>query len=238
MISQSGEGNVLVQTHQATTIGELEAGAREGIVDEASFSQLMLSGNIEKIDATSIGAEFEGIVEWTPAKAYIIGKLNVHGYGVTIIAVTAKNTYSDKIKQLAMQVSRSVKFSVPKESEDVKIWAEKLKDCRLTAMYTSTSTSGAYGENASYLSSKTVYDLCGQGYFTYSGTSSASFDTNSGFGHGQSRGNGDGTWKIVGNVAGQTVLQLTFNSGNIREFVITYKAVSYTHLTLPTTPYV
>jgi len=223
MSSQTGEGYILIQTHQGKTIGELEAGAREGIVDEASFSQLNLVGSTEKITSTSIGGVFEGIVEWTPAKAYVIGMLNTHGHGVTIIATTAKNNYSDKFKQLAMQVSRSVNFSIPKESEDVKIWAEKLKDCRLTAMYTSTSTSGAYGENASYLSSKTVYDLCGQGYFTYSGTSSASFDTNSGFSHGQSRGNGDGTWKVVGNVAGQTVLQLTYNSGNTVELVITFE---------------
>ena len=98
----------------------MEAGAREGIVDEASFSQLNLIGSTEKINATSIGGVFEGIVEWTPAKAYVIGMLNTHGLGVTIIATTAKNNYSDKFKQLAKQVAQSVQFTVPKKSDEEK----------------------------------------------------------------------------------------------------------------------
>ena len=90
-------------------------------------------------------------------------------------------------------------------------------------MSSSSSTSGAYGQYGTYQSSKEVVDLCAQGYFTHSSSNSASFDSSSGFGHGQSSGSGDGTWKVISNIDGQAVLQLTFNSGNINELVIKYK---------------
>lgn len=223
MTAQNGEGYILMKPHEAKTIAELKAGAQEGIVDEASASQLNLSSNIEQIDAKSIGAEFKGIVEWSPAKAYVIGLLNPYGKGVIIIATTAKKNYSDRFKELAVLVANSVQFTIPKESGEVKKWAQKLKNSRLTAMDSFSSSDGAYGEYGSSHSSKKVLDLCAQGYFRYSASSSANFDSEGGFGNAGSSNNGDGTWKVIGNVEGQAVLQLTFVNQEVYELVIKFE---------------
>ena len=224
MGSQSEAGLILILPHQTKTIDALQAEARQGIVDQ-NGTVLQLEGSIESMGSTGISATYVGTIERQPAKAHVVSLINPYGTGATILATTTKDQYTDKYKQLALQVAKSIQFSKPVLPDAVKEWSETLKNARLTYMdsyFSSGASYGGYSTGGGY-SDKEEIDLCAQGYFNHSSSSSLSIDTGGAFGNSSGSSQGAGTWKVIANGQGQPVLQLEFYNGEIYEYVITYE---------------
>ena len=180
--------------------------------------------DLSKLDEYSIGGEFEGSFDFSPAKAFIIGMANPKGNGITIISVTSNEAYKPELyKGLAMDVKSSVVFTevetINTSSEPtsasgtLKDWNYQLGDTKLT--YMDSYYSG--GENGGGYNMKEEIHLCKAGYFLY-------FDQNfvavggsnvSGYSAGNSQGHGN--WKILDR-GGTFVLALSFNDGAIKEY--------------------
>ena len=213
MGSNTVAGFILLIPNGITSMSAMEMEARKGISEE-NGTFLQLDGELEKINNNTIGGEYKGLIEWSKCKAFMIGKVNPFGNGVTVLAATTSQLYSAEYKKLAKQVAASIQFSKPVLPEVSKQWSETLKNARLTYMNTVSSYDGGFSD-------KIVIDLCAQGYFRHSSNSSMAFDTDAGFGSSHANDKGAGTWKVTANAAGQAVLQLNFNDGSISEYVIT-----------------
>jgi len=216
-------GFILLTTNNVKTLEEMEKEARLGIADE-NGNTLKLVGETEKLDAKTLKGQYEGTLEWQPAKANIIGIANSLGSGVTIITATASDKYSEIHDKIGEQVAESVLFFKPIIPPIAKEWKQKLNNSRLTYMDSYYSNDGVddagYSTGGGY-SSKEIIDLCAQGFFNHSSSSSMSFDTGGGFGSSSGNDQGAGTWKVVGNEKNQPVLHLNFYNGKVSEYVIT-----------------
>ena len=230
MGSNSVAGIILVTTHAHTSMAALETEAKAGISE--GTTTLKLEGAIEKISDQTIGGYFSGTMEGQAVKSYSLGMINPHGSGVTIMALTTPEMFSDTHVQLAKQVSASIRFSEPVISPVIDQWKEKFNNARLTYMesYSSSGSSyGGYSTGGGY-SQKEVIDLCGQGYFNYNKRSSVSIDTGGAFGSSSSSGQGQGSWEVKAGIDGGESLVLTFHDGEIYQYNLTYDQEGKTYL--------
>jgi hypothetical protein len=183
---------------------------------------LILKGEINNFSSSAIEAEYQGTISFQPARAHAVGLINPHGTGLTIIAMTTAEQYSELHSNLVREIARSVRFVKVEVKESSSQWGEMLKNAKLTYMHTYSSNSGSYGgyTTGGGFSDKVEIDLCAKGYFNHSSSSSMSFDTGGGFGSSHDSGQGSGTWKVILNASGQDVLQLSFYSGQVYEYVL------------------
>lgn len=182
------------------------------------------SGNLAKLDQSSMGGHFAGTFEYNPAKAYILGMANPKGNGITIVAVTSSEAYNNETyKNLAMEVKRSVVFSEAQavtntaSTGTLKDWNYQLANTKLTFMesyYSGGDVGGGYNM-------KTEIHLCKAGHFLFYDQNmlSAGSDSSSVYSGGNSKGHG--TWKIDQR-AGSFVLVLTFSDGSSKEYELSW----------------
>jgi hypothetical protein len=183
--------------------------------------------SLTKFDEHTMGGEFDGTFEYTPAKAFIIGMTNPKGNGITIVAVTSADAYNlQTYKSLAFDVKSNVVFSKLQAinatnnaaaSGTLKDWKYQLGDTKLTFMESYSSG----GENGGGYNMKEEIHLCKVGYFLYYGQNfvSAGGDNSSIYSGGNSRGHGN--WQIT-NRSGSFILLLSFNDGNSKEYKLTW----------------
>ncbi len=217
--SQTEPGLVLITTHEYKTLEELKTQARIGI-QEANGTSLALQSEIEQLSPTAIGAVYSGTVEWQPAKCYAIGLLNPQGSGLTILAMAQANQYSDKFKNLAMQVKNSASFAKPETGPIVDQWKQHLSGVKLTYMESYSSPSYTDGGISGGYNLKKEIDLCSQGYFLYSGRNNMSMGSDVSSAYSNSKQGGHGQWEVAVNVAGEPVLKLTFYNGEVWEYTL------------------
>ena len=209
-------GMIMVLFHdQQYTTEQMQQEAQTGIqMGEGSF--LGTIGPLSQIDNSSIGGEFAGTIDYQQAKAYIIGKVNPHGFGITIMALTTEELYNNQYQSLAKEVSISTQFTKAKlaPGNDAGSWKEALSNTKLTYMDSYYSGGGDYGGG---YSSKTVIDICTAGYFNYYENSSVSVsgDHSGAYSHGSADGNGK--WNIQ-EKSGASYLLLQFYDGTTQEF--------------------
>ncbi len=217
-------GFALLTLHEYTSVAQLEQQARQGI-SEQNGTNLKLSGELETIGQKGIGGEYGGTLEGQKVKAYLLGLVNPHGNGVTIMAATTPEQYAEKHKQLALQLANSIRFSKPETLPVVEEWKQVLNNSRLTYMDSYSSNSGSFGgySTGGGYSSEVQIHLCGQGYFKYKSSSSTSIDTGGAFGSSSGGGSGNGIWEVVGNNQGGAVLRLNFHNGEVYEYTLEYK---------------
>ncbi len=230
MGSNSVAGIILVTTHAHTSMTALENEARSGISEGST--KLSLQGSIKKINDHTIGGMYAGTMEGQAVKSYSLGMINPHGPGVTIMALTTPEMFSDQHVQLAKQVSESVRFSEPATAPIIDQWKEKFTNARLTYLesYSSSGSSyGGYSTGGGY-SQREVIELCGQGYFNYNKRSSVSIDTGGAFGSSSSSGQGQGSWEVKLGADGGASLVLTFHDGEIYQYNLTYDQEGKTYL--------
>lgn len=220
--SHTKKGFILVMQHDYTNVEQLRAAASEGLIDE-NGTALQLSGEVEAFGKQGVAANFEGTVEWQPAKAYAVGLLSPHGGGVTILTAVETGSFSDDYRGYVRAIAQSMVFSKPETPPVAEGWKQKLNGARLT--YMDSYYSG--GVDGSYVgaSEKEIIDLCPQGYFNFSGHSSLAVDGGTGGGYnasGFSGGNkqGSGTWEVV-HRGNETVLTLRFHNGQVSEYTVT-----------------
>lgn len=221
MGSHSDPGLILIMPHQTQDLEQLKLEASQGVADNEGTS-LMLDGDIQSFSSTGIEASYQGTVGYHGAKAYAVGLINPYGTGLTIIAMTTTDQFTDLHKNLAREVARSVQFTKIEVQESTSGWGDMLKNARLTYMHTYSSGTGSYGgyTTGGGFSDKEVIDLCAQGFFNHSSSSSMSIDTGGAFGHSSNSGQGSGTWKVIVNAQGQDVLQLNFYNGQVYEYAL------------------
>lgn len=215
MAHNSIPGFMIITTNETKSVEGLKQEAQVGLVEANGTNLQLSSSNFDNIGSNGIGAEFTGTLEYQPAKAYVAGLVNPYGSGVTIISATLQDKYTPAHKAAAIKLANSVQFKKADIGPLAGQWKERISGTRLTYMnsYNSGYGSGGYSD-------ETIIDLCPQGYFNYSSNSHMSVDVGS-TAYSNSRKGGAGEWKVVGNHSGQAVLQLTFYSGEVYEYVLT-----------------
>jgi hypothetical protein len=216
MASNATPGLILMMNNEYTTLEEMRQEAQAGINDGQGTALSPVAG-LSNLSNTALAGVFKGTLEGTPVKAYVIGLLNPNGSGVSIMSVTTPEQYGEAHQQAAEALYRSVAFYKPKVPPVVDQWRQNLQDVRLTYMSSYSSNSyGSYGGS----NSKTVIDLCAQGYFTYYRSSSLSIDVGGAFGNSSGQDDGQGKWQVVANASNQPVLRLNFDNGEVYEYVL------------------
>lgn len=179
---------------------------------------LTQTGDISHLPKNGLASKYTGMMEWQKAYAFIACRLNPYGNGISVLCATKPNLYTDEHRKTTLQIANSIQFIKP--NSDISIqntdneWISKLNDSRLTYM----STYSTYGGGGS---SKRVIDLCRKGYFNFSSNYSMTLDTGGAFGSSSNANKGSGTWKVIKNALGESMLQLTFNNGKIYEYALT-----------------
>ena len=219
--SYNDPGIILMTTHQMTGLDQLRAEAQQGVHDNQGTA-LSLDGTISNFSNNGLQAQYQGTVGFQPAKAFAVGLINPHGNGISIISMTTSEQFTQKHKDLAVQIAKSVAFKKVAIVESKSEWGQLLQNARLTYMNSYYSGGGSYGgySTGGGYSDKEVIDLCAQGYFNHSSHSSMAFDSGGGFGSSFDQNAGAGKWKVIVNSQGQDVLQLNFYSGEVYEYVL------------------
>lgn len=222
-IAREGEGmlimghnsipGMLVMTTHSFTMSELKNEAAKGIQD-ANGTQLYLASGLVDLSENAVGGHFSGTIEWTSAKAYIIGIENpTGGRGISIMAATNSDSYNDTYESIAKSIYKSLEFKKTDRSAELKEWENFLKNSRLT--YMNSSYSSSYGDDAGYggYSSERMIHLCEQGHFKYGSSSDVSVGSSGASGFSQANHSGTGMWEIEIGASGDPVLALKFNNG-------------------------
>jgi len=105
-------GFAFLTLHEYTSVAQLEQEAQQGITEQ-NGTNLSLSGELKPLGKQGIGGEYGGTLEGKKVKAYILGLVNPYGNGVTIMAAATPEQYSEKHKQVALQLANSIRFSKP-----------------------------------------------------------------------------------------------------------------------------
>lgn len=217
-------GIVIITTHEAKTLDALKSEARQGIVDQ-NGTNLQMNGNFDNLDQQSIGANLSGTLEWQAVQGYIVGVLNPHGVGATIMSVSTPQQYSDQLKQVTLQVKNSFKFKKPETGPIVAQWKQEVGGRRLhhlNSYYSGGSIGGGYSD-------ETIIELCPNGSFIYSSNNSTVISGDGISAYDSGNGNGNGRWEVAVNISGEPVLNLNFNNGEVYTYTLSFQE-KYLHL--------
>jgi hypothetical protein len=215
-------GLVLLRPHEHRSLAALQAEAQAGLTDGAGTA-LHLHGSVEPLGAHALGAEFRGHLDGVPATAYVVGLLNPHGAGLTVLAATQPDKYTPQHKEMALAVARSVEFYRPQAPSFLQAWRDALADRRL-ARYASSYSSGSGGHSSHQASQQ--FHLCAAGHFVYGARESGSFDTPGAFGSTRSADAGHGRWQVIANNDGSPWLQLTYRNGAVENYKLELRGSS------------
>ena len=229
--SNNRTGIVLMIPHsEKLTIQQMKTEVQSyGLVFD-NFNVLKPVNELDIIDANTLGGAFEGTLNYQQVKAYVIGIVNPHGNGLTIIATDNVESYDQSaFTTLALNVKNSVKFSKaivnttsasnPGASKggSVADWKKQLSGTRLTYMNTYSSNYAGDG-----YSDETQIHLCKEGYFWYMHDNSMSIGSiDNATVYSSSRGNGNGTWDIVAQ-NNSSHLVLTFKDGSTKSYELSW----------------
>jgi len=109
MFSSSTEtGMLFIYPNRYSSTMQMEDDARQGIIDPSSGTSIQLESDISYYH-DGIGGEFSGSILGYGAKAFVINLLIPQGGGLTIIAATAPQLYSDQFRRYAEDIMRSLK---------------------------------------------------------------------------------------------------------------------------------
>ncbi len=212
--STTEPGFVFIIQHDYTSLEAIKKDADAGLED--SGVSLKRSSEFEPFGKNGIGAAFSGTMNGQSAKAYLLSLLNPYGTGVTVMAATESAKYSDKYKQLALTIAKSVQFSKVETPPIVQEWKQELMNKRLSYLYSSSSNTNGY----TGISEKEEMWLCAAGYFQYKSNSHDTFDTSGAYGYSNNNQKGGGTWDVVPDGAGNAILKLSFQDGTVKTYKI------------------
>lgn len=224
--SETMVGFILINKNHTSDINILLNDAQQGFVNN-NANYLQLVGNVENFNATGVGAVYQGALEGVPAKAYMVSVLNNIGLGVSIMATTTPEYYSNVYRQLCIDIASSVD---KQQNEVIANQTQQTQQIQQTQKSRRKNESEKYfaGARLSYINSgdgygtKIIIDLCEQGFFHHS-----SYDSVAVNGGGYSGGYGDessgaGIWSIIESTNQHPILRLKFHKGKILEYYITF----------------
>lgn len=212
--SQQEAGAILLSNHESTSLAALKQEAVKGINEEGG-TQLSVEGVPETEGENTVSALYAGLLQGQPVKGYAIGLLNPFGKGVLILAVTTPEIFSERHRQLAKQIGKSVRFFKAETSGAVDEWKKVLTNARLTYLESYNSSGGGYSD-------KIVIELCAAGYFEHSKRYTLGIDTGGAFANDHSSSHGAGVWKISQDAYGNPLLELQFNEGGLHQYTLEY----------------
>ncbi len=211
-------GFIFASTHDQS-LEELKADALKPLQDEQG-TNLKLIDNLQDLGAHSIAGYYQGLLEGSPAKCYIIGIENpTGGLGVTIIAASQPDLFSEELREVAIEFASSFQFQKIEKSAEIQEWKSFLSGMRLTYMESYSSPSTSVGGISGGYNIKRTIDLCPQGYFNSGNSSSIQMD---GLGMNNSNQKGQGTWDIVLGTDGMLHLELKDHTGETRYYRLEY----------------
>ncbi len=217
MTSNKIPGFILIFQNDIKDMNTMKLEALKGIINN-NGTRLLLTGNLEHLQKDGYAGKYTGTLERQQTHSYIAGIINPYGNGITILCATKPNLYSDKHRKTILEIVNSIQFIKPNsELSTINVdneWTTKLNNSRLTYMST-------YATNGGGSSSKRIIDLCSKGYFNFSSNYNMALDTNGTSGSSSDVNKGTGTWKVIKNKLGESILQLTFYNGKIYEYTIT-----------------
>ncbi len=214
----------ILMMHEYTSVDELKAAADEPYTEDDD-TRLTRSGDIDEIGSDAIAAPFSGKAGGYPAEAYMLGRLNPYGSGVSVIGLSVNQSTSiEKLKETVLTINSGLHLKEKEMPSIVDEWNEKLINTRLE--YRSSYSSPSYtGGVSGYSSSNEAYDICQQGYFTYYGSLSLSMSSGnlSVLGNSNSSRQGSGTWEIYADADEQPRLKLSYHDGKVEDYALYYE---------------
>lgn len=211
--SQTEAGAIFLSSHQSSSLESLRQEAMNGIVEEGL--QLSIEGTPETLSPNGIAGTYRGSFQGQVVKGYAVGLINPHGQGVSILALTTPQMFTERHQQLARQIAASMRFFEAERAPIVDEWKQALTNARLTYMDSYSSQGGGYSD-------KIVIDLCGAGYFRHSKRYNMGVDVGGAFGSSNSASQGSGTWEVVQDATGNPILRLSFSQGDVQEYTLQY----------------
>lgn len=215
----------ILAQHQYNHIDELKKIAEEPYEEKSIGLKLTKSGDIELVDDNAIAAYFTGNVGNNKASAFILGRLNPFGKGVSIIGLTIdQNLDKEILRTNVIDINNGVVLEEITMSAEIIEWIEKLKNTRLEYRTSYSSNSYTSGSISGYTSSSEAIELCSDGYFNYSGSSNTSMSSGGlgVLGSSNSSKKGNGQWSIEENNSKEPVLLLKYYNGSVEEYSMYY----------------
>ena len=214
LTSKNQQGFISISTLPFADITELKRQITGGIKKGKGIF-LTPTDQIETINENRLQGKFSGLINFSPVIAYIVIIKGGQQQIVMIIAADSKENYTNKYELLAIEIASGFSFFKPKMPTMVKEYKTMLNNTKLT--YVESDDFSNSEVNTGY-QTKTVIDLCEQGYFNFydfrsNGMVSAfSADSNK----------GAGKWDIIKDDVGNIVLQLRYYDGEIYEYDFEY----------------
>ena len=227
MANQNMQNTMFVITmHEYKTLDEIRSIANEPYTDETG-TFLKKSGDIEAVNDDALAANFDGYAGGLPAEAYMLGRVNPYGSGISIMGVSVnESTPAVKLKEVVLLINEGIYLKERDVGNVITEWTEKVNNTRLQYRSNYSSPSYSDGGISGYSSSSETFDICQQGYFTYSGSSSVSVGANdlSVLGNSNSNSQGNGTWEIDADSEGKPILKLKYYNGNVETYTLYYES--------------
>lgn len=214
LTSPEEQGFVSINTLPFNNIVEYKKQLTSGISKDNGFF-LAPADQIEVIGENRLQGKFSGMINYTPAIAYIIVISGVQQQMVMIMAADSKENYSDRYEFLANEITQSFKFFKPQMPSIVDEYKSMLNDTKLTFVESEDFSDSdiSMGHKA-----KTTIDLCSEGYFNFYNFRSegmvSAFSTN--------KNKGAGQWDVIKGDDGNIVLQLKYYDGEVSDYSMEY----------------
>lgn len=219
------KGFILIQSHEYTSLGQMAADAAQGIVDGEAGLWLMPVAEFQPVGDNGMSAEFAGMAQGVPARAFAIGLIGPRGGGVTVMAAVETGSWSDAYPGFVRSIAGSLTFGAAggPTAAGGPATAGRAPPPAATGRTDTGLMQYLAGEWYSYSSGGTMYGsagtertmtLCPDGFFRDSSEFSASGTGEWGV---ASTGGGQARWSVQGDRT-QGTITVTAGGGQSRQF--------------------
>ena len=217
-------GAIIIGSSSENSIAAIRQAVAGGL-DLGDGIKVYANGPLRVVGDNQLMGDFTGQAS-EPITAYAHAILSPHGGSVNFITVTSTKNFDVNHTARVVEMVKNIRFFKPVPHPVDQKWTNDLGDRKLT--YMSSSSSTGYDGSSTSSSDRTSIGLCAAGHFSYYSRSSYSVSAGQGAGsqvgsgssaYGQSRGQGDGTWRVP-IVNGKSMLQLNFYDGRVHEYHI------------------
>jgi hypothetical protein len=219
------KGFILIQSHEYTSLGQMAADAAQGIVDGEAGLWLMPVAEFQPVGENGMSAEFAGMAQGVPSRAFAIGLIGPRGGGVTVMAAVETGAWSDAYPGFVQAIAGSLTFGAAHGPAAADGPATAARTPAPSAAGRTDTSLMQYlaGEWYSYSSGTTIYGsagtertmtLCPDGFFRDSSEFGASGTGEWGV---ASAGGGQARWSIQGDRT-QGTITVTYGDGRSRRF--------------------
>jgi hypothetical protein len=118
-------GLIMMLYHNKNSLSDLKTEMYTGFFDDSGFN-IQVDGKIMEISDQMVLANYTGIAENVPSSGFGIGLLSPFQGGVVIVAIAAKESFSEEHKDFVEDLIRGVEFIEPQLTDLAQDWLEFL----------------------------------------------------------------------------------------------------------------